>query len=326
MTSAQAPPEYDTTPERPPGLDTGKSRGSRGSELTRRIRRGLVRTLLIVTGLVVVGLLYTGYKRIFAATEGMWPGTQTALPVAGDDLTMPPLVDILRRLGEPQRIGDDMPLWRALIDAALVTFRESFTGFAIGLVVGLVLALLMLRFLPLERGFLPCIIVSQTVPLIALAPIIVGWGNQIDFGLFEWEQWMSVSLIAAYLTFFPVSVNMLRGLQSPTPTAVELMRSNAATWTQTLLKLRLPASVPFLVPALKLAATASVVGAIVGEISTGVAGGIGRAIIQYSQQYMGDPERLYGAVITAGLLGVAFVAIIDLLDLFLMRNRPKETT
>lgn len=288
--------------------------------------RGLGRLATIAAGLLAVGLLYTGYKRIYAVTGGTWPGTQTSLPVAGDDLTMPPVLDIVGRFGEPLRRGDDLPLWRALIDAALVTFREAFTGFAIGLIIGMVLALLMLRFLRLERGFLPWIIVSQTVPLIALAPIVVAWGNQIELGIFQWEQWMSVSLIAAYLTFFPVSVNMLRGLQSPTPTALELMRSNAATWTQTLMKLRLPASVPYLVPALKLAATASVVGAIVGEISTGVAGGIGRAIIQYSQQYMGDPARLYGAVIVAGVLGVAFVALIDVLDLVLMRNRPKETT
>lgn len=289
-----------------------------------RAARGLRRLTLIVGALLAVGLLWTGYKALGRATGGMWPGTNTELPIASDDLTMPPAPAILGRLFEPLRRGDELPLWRALLDAAAMTFREAFTGFAIGLVVGMVLALLMLRFLPLERGLLPWIIVSQTIPLIALAPIVVAWGNKIELGAFTWEPWMSVSLIAAYLTFFPVSVNMLRGLQSPSDTSLELMRSNAASWTQTLVKLRLPASVPFLVPALKLAATASVIGAIVGEISTGLRGGIGRAILDYSQQYMGDPERLYGAVLIAGLLGVAFIALVDVLDLVLMRNRPKE--
>ena len=114
---------------------------------------------------------------------------------------------------------------------------------------------------------------------------------------------MSVAVIATYLTFFPVTVNALRGLMSPGQLPLELMRSYAATDRATLVKLRFPASVPYLIPALKLAATASVVGAIVGEISAGLRGGLGRLIIDYSQQYLTDPARLYCAVIAAGVLG-----------------------
>ena len=94
----------------------------------------------------------------------------------------------------------------------------------------------------------------------------------------------------------------------------------------TLVKLRFPASVPYLIPALKLAATASVVGAVVGEISAGLRGGLGRLIIDYSQQYLTDPARLYCAVIAAGVLGILFVGLIDVLDRILMRGRPRETT
>jgi NitT/TauT family transport system permease protein len=104
------------------------------------------------------------------------------------------------------------------------------------------------------------------------------------------------------------------------------MRSYAASDRATQLKLRFPASVPYLIPALKLAATASVVGAIVGEISAGLRGGLGRLIIDYAQQYLTDPERLYCAVIAAGVLGILFVGLIDLLDRVLTRGRPRETT
>ena len=287
-------------------------------------RRALGRVGLVLGAVVVVGLLWTGYKAMGAATGGVWPGTSRALPVPTDDSTLPPFLDILRRFGQPQRTGDPLPLWQYLVDASLFTFREAFVGFLAGIVIGLALAVLMLRSRWLERGLLPWVIVSQTVPLIALAPIVVAWGNQLPFGY--WQAWMSVAVIATYLTFFPVTVNALRGLMSPGRLPLELMRSYAASDRATLLKLRFPASVPYLIPALKLAGTASVVGAIVGEISAGLRGGLGRLIIDYAQQYLTDPERLYCAVIAAGVLGILFVGLIDVLDRVLMRGRPREST
>lgn len=282
------------------------------------------KVLLVAGAVAAVGLVWTGYKAMGEATGGTWPFTDAELPVPTDDRTLPPFLDVLTRFFDPQRVGDDTPLWRFVLDGALFTFREAAVGFATGLVIGLGLALVMLRSGWLERGLLPYVIVSQTVPLIALAPLVVAWGNQIDVGFVQWEPWMSVSIIATYLTFFPVSVNALRGLKSPAPDSVELMRSYAASWWQTLVKLRLPASVPYLVPALKVAATSAVVGAVVGEISAGVRGGLGRLILDYSQQYLTDPARLYCAVIGAGLLGVAFVALVDALDRLLARHRPRE--
>lgn len=287
-------------------------------------RRALGRVGFVVGAVVVVGLVWTGYKAMGAATGGVWPGTSRALPVPTDDTTLPPFLDILRRFGQPQRTGDPIPLWQYLVDASVFTFREAFVGFLAGIVIGLALAVLMLRSRWLERGLLPWIIVSQTVPLIALAPVVVAWGNQLPFG--AWQAWMSVAVIATYLTFFPVTVNALRGLMSPGRLPLELMRSYAASDRATLLKLRFPASVPYLIPALKLAATASVVGAIVGEISAGLRGGLGRLLIDYAQQYLTDPERLYCAVIAAGVLGILFVGLIDVLDRVLMRGRPRETT
>jgi NitT/TauT family transport system permease protein len=287
-------------------------------------RRVLRKTVILAVAVTLLGLAWTGYKAMGQATDDTWPGTSIELPVKTDDTTLPAFTDILTRPFEAQRAGDDTLLWRTIWDAAAFTFVEAVAGFAVGIAVGLVLALVMLRARFLERGLLPWIVVSQTVPLIALAPVIVAWGHELTLPGITWEPWMSVSIIATYLTFFPVAVSGLRGLQSPAPHAVELMASFAATWRQELVRLRFPAALPYLIPALKVAATASVVGAIVGEISAGVAGGLGRLILSYSQQYLSDPARLYCAVVGAGLLGVAFVGLIGVAERVLLRNRLRE--
>jgi NitT/TauT family transport system permease protein len=187
-----------------------------------------------------------------------------------------------------------------------------------------VLAVFMQRFRLVERGLLPYVVLSQTVPLVALAPLVVGWGGRLHIGSVAWQPWMSVAVIASYLAFFPVAVGALRGLQSPTEASVELMRSYAASWWQTLWRLRLPAAVPFLVPGLRLAAASAVVGAIVAEISTGTRGGIGRLIIEYAQQATGDPAKVYTAIIGAALLGLAVAGLVTLVDLALRPHRPRE--
>ncbi|MEO6714720.1 MAG: ABC transporter permease subunit, partial [Mycobacteriales bacterium] len=197
-------------------------------------------------------------------------------------------------------------------------------GCLLGAVVGLLLAILMQRFRLAERGLLPYVVLSQTVPLVALAPLVVGWGGRLHIGSIAWQPWMSVAVIASYLAFFPVAVGALRGLQSPSDASVELMRSYAASSWQTLWRLRLPASVPYVVPALRLAGASAVVGAIVAEISTGTRGGIGRLIIQYAQQATGDPAKVYTAIIGAALLGVVVAGVVTVFDLALRAHQPRE--
>jgi NitT/TauT family transport system permease protein len=197
-------------------------------------------------------------------------------------------------------------------------------GFLIGVVVGLLLAIVMQRFRFAERSLLPYVVLSQTVPLVALAPLVVGWGGRLELYGTEWEPWMSVAVISAYLAFFPVAVGALRGLKSPPAEAEELMRSYAASDWKTLVKLRFPAAVPYLVPALKLGAAAAVIGAIVAEISTGTRGGIGRLIIEYSRQATSDPAKVFTAMIGAALLGLAVAGIITAFDVVATRHLPKE--
>ncbi|HMI71894.1 MAG TPA: ABC transporter permease subunit, partial [Solirubrobacteraceae bacterium] len=124
--------------------------------------------------------------------------------------------------------------------------------------------------------------------------------------------------------FFPVAIGALRGLASPPPVQTELLACYAASWWQTLLRLRLPASIPHLIPALKLAAAASVVGAIVAEISIGLQGGIGRLIITYAQQATGDPARVYAPILGAAVMGLVGVGLISALDIALRRYNPNE--
>ncbi|MDP6760588.1 MAG: ABC transporter permease subunit [Acidimicrobiales bacterium] len=271
---------------------------------------------------VLVVLLWEGYKWVGQQTGDRVPGTDIELLVDTDDLTMPHAKDILGEFVVDVRDGrSTLPMSLYLLKKAWFTLQEAAIGFFLGLVVGLALAVLMLRWRVVERGLLPWINVSQTVPLIALAPIIVTWGRLNDL-----PDLLSISLIAAYLTFFPVAVSALRGLQSPNAADVELMRSYAASWRTTLFKLRLPAARAYLFPAFKIAATLSVVGAIVGEISIGTKTGLGRAILEFAQRYAVFPERLYASVIGAAALGLSVFGLITLAErMFVGRAREAST-
>jgi NitT/TauT family transport system permease protein len=184
----------------------------------------------------------------------------------------------------------------------------------------------MARFNLIRRGLLPYLVMSQTVPLIALAPLVVSWGGKLEIGSFVWPRWLSASILGTFLAFFPIAVGTLRGLTSVPSAALELMESYAASWKQTLFKLRFPAAVPFMVPALKLGASGAVVGVVVAEISTGLKGGIGRLIIEYAREATGDPAKVFTAVFGAAALGLTMSGLVAFSDLFLMRNRPKETS
>ncbi|MEV4537007.1 ABC transporter permease subunit [Asanoa sp. NPDC049518] len=282
-------------------------------------RRG--RLVLGALGAVVVGvLLWEGYKAVGPA-DGLSVAGARVLPRT-DDAAMPHVMTILSRFGDPELSGGD-PIWLVVLQACLFTLRSVALGFVLGGLVGLLLAVLMQRLRIVERGLLPYVILSQTVPLIALAPVIAGWGGRLSIGSYPWQPWMSVTVIAMYLAFFPVAVGMLRGLQSPAPIAEELMRSYAAGWWQTLVKLRLPASTPYLFPALRLAAAAAVVGAVVGEISTGTRGGVGRLVIEYSREATTDPAKVFTAMIGAAALGLAVAALIGFSEFLVRRRRVR---
>jgi len=221
-------------------------------------------------------------------------------------------------LGEFLREGADGTPWLLIMaQNAAYTGLESLAGFALGAITGLVLAILFASSRLLERGLLPYVMVSQTVPILAVAPMVVVWLG---------TSWVSKAVIAAYLTFFPVTVNMLRGLRAVDPDALALMRALAATPRQVFLKLRFPAALPYLFPALRISATASVVGAIIGELPVGSRFGMGVVIINAAQYYNWQPANLWAAILVSALLGIAFYHLVAAVERRCVRWQPAAAT
>ncbi len=272
-----------------------------------------------------VAVLWELYKVVGPEKGGKLFGI-SILP-RSNDTAMPHLWEMLSRYAEPEMRGpNSRMIWMVVLQGAWYSFRLALVGFIIGSTIGVGLAALMTRFKTMERGLLPYLVVSQTVPLIALAPLVVSWGGKLHIFGYTWPRWLSASVLGAFLAFFPIAVGTLRGLKSAPAASLELMESYAASWKQTLFKLRFPAAIPYMVPAFKLGASGSVIGVVVAEISTGLKGGIGRLIIEYARQATGDPAKVFTAVFGAAGLGLAMAGLVALADVLLMRNRPKETT
>lgn len=198
-------------------------------------------------------------------------------------------------------------------NAGVVTLWNAFVGFVIGGVVGYALAIAMSKVAWVARSFYVYIIGSQMVPIIALAPIL--------YGIIKDETTLKIT-IAAYLTFFPVTVNVLQGLQSVDSRSLDLMHSYAASDWTIYKKLRIPASLPFLFNALKIASTGSLIGAIVSELMGG-SQGIGVSILQLGYSSFGRSDLIWALVIEAALIGVAFFGAVLLAERMLVPWEPE---
>jgi NitT/TauT family transport system permease protein len=280
---------------------------------------------MFFASIALVAVLWELYKVVGPEKGGKLFGA--AILPRSNDTAMPHLWEMLSRYAEPEmRAPNSKLIWFVVLKGAFYSFRLALVGFLIGSTIGVALAALMTRFKTMERGLLPYLVISQTVPLIALAPLVVSWGGKLQIFGFTWPRWLSASVLGAFLAFFPIAVGTLRGLKSAPAASLELMDSYAASWKQTLFKLRFPAAIPYMVPAFKLGASGAVIGVVVAEISTGLKGGIGRLIIEYARQATGDPAKVFTAVFGAAGLGLAMAGLVALADVLLMRNRPKETT
>ncbi|MFQ5614052.1 MAG: ABC transporter permease [Anaerolineae bacterium] len=276
----------------------------------------ITQLLYFLIVLVLLSVIWEVYKVFGAAVDYKIPGTELILPLRPNDYNMPHVWDIVGALFQPARRGGEVLIF-ILLRSALFTWGEAVIGFLIGGGLGFGLGVLFAHSSLLERGLLPYVVASQTVPLLAIAPMVVIWLR--DFA----SAWLAVSVIAAYLTFFPVTINTLRGLRSPSASAMELMHSYAATRSEILWKLRVPAALPYIFTALKVSATASVVGAIVGELPSGIQQGLGRAILNFNQYYLTNPSRLWAANIVASLVGITFFLIIVGLERAVVHQRPQ---
>jgi NitT/TauT family transport system permease protein len=248
-----------------------------------------------VAGVIIGGmLLWELVKAVFAIPDFKLPHTYAILG------------ELFRRTGRGE-------LWLvALGRNALVTGGEALVGFLAGGLAGFVIAALFIHWPFAEQGLLPYVVASQTVPILAIAPMVVVWLG---------TGWVSKAIIASYLTFFPVTINVLRGLRAVPPDALALMRSYGAAPGQVFFKLRLPTSVPYLFTALKISATASVVGAIIGELPVGSAAGLGVVIINAAQYYTFRPTNLWAAILVAALLGMVFYFLIVEVERLVVRGQ-----
>jgi NitT/TauT family transport system permease protein len=269
-------------------------------------KRGFV---LLVVAAALWGL-WEGYRALWIWTGWTWP-------FAVDDSTMPHVHSILAQLGSHTATGPT--LGSILFHSALFTAKEAALGFAIGATVGFLLGVVLVHSRLLQRGLMPYVVASQTIPLIVISPmIVVGLGSKGVSG------WIAVSVIAAYLTFFPVTINSLRGLQAADPRALDLMSSYAASRWAILWKLRVPASMPYLFSALKISATASVVGAIVGELPSGIQSGLGGAILNFNQYYSSEPRNLWATNVVAAIVGIVFFLAVVVTERVMVRRAPEH--
>jgi NitT/TauT family transport system permease protein len=273
--------------------------------------RGARRIGLVLAGLTVFWGLWEAYRWFGESVGITWP-------FRVDATNMPHIHDMLNALTKPLQPGGP-PLIQQEWHWALFTGKEALLGFALGGAVGFGIAVLLAHSRILRRGLLPYVVVSQTVPILAIAPMVV-----VGLGTKGVKPWVAVSVIAAFLTFFPVAMNTLRGLLSPDPRSLELMRSYAADRRSVLWKLRLPASLPFVFSALKISATVSVVGAIIGETPASIQDGLGGAIVNFNQYYSTGPERLWATNIVCAALGLAFFGAVVLAERLILRRAPEH--
>ena len=260
----------------------------------RPVRRGVLSLSVIATIIVI----WEGAKAIFSIPTFMLPHVHEIFG------------EFLRRGGRGELYAGIMA------HNAAYTAWEAIIGFALGGVAGLVLAVSFAYSRLLERGLLPYVIASQTVPILAIAPMIVIWLG---------TSWVSKAVIAAYLTFFPVTINMLRGFKSVDHDALALMRSLAATGRQAFFKLQFPAALPYLFTALRISATASVIGAIIGELPVGSRYGMGVVIINAAQYYNWRPANLWAAILVSASIGIGFYHAVAAVERRVVRWRPVGT-
>jgi NitT/TauT family transport system permease protein len=194
---------------------------------------------------------------------------------------------------------------RSLVYHAWITLSATLAGFAMGTVLGIVLAIAIVHNRAMDKSLMPWVIASQTIPILAIAPMIIVVLNSIGIsGL------LPKALISTYLSFFPIVVGMVKGLRSPDILLLDLMHTYNASQSQTFWKLRWPASMPYLFTSLKVAIAISLVGAIVGELPTGAVAGLGARLL--SGSYYGQTIQIWAALFMAAGLAALLVSIVGM--------------
>ena len=207
---------------------------------------------------------------------------------------------------------------RSLVFHTGITLSSTLLGFVLGAALGILLAIGIVHNRTLESSLMPWIITSQTIPILAIAPMII-----VVLGSLNFTGLVPKSLISMYLSFFPVTISMVKGLRSADRLHMELLHTYSATTRQVLWKLRWPASLPFLFAGLKVAIAASLVGAIVGELPTGAQGGLGARLL--SGSYYGQMVQIWAALVMAALLGALLVVLVGMGEKWVLKRMGTRT-
>ena len=203
---------------------------------------------------------------------------------------------------------------RSLVYHAYKTLAPTALGFLFGVGLGALLAIGIIYNRMLEKSLMPWIVISQTIPILAIAPMII-----VVLGAINFTGVVPKAFISMYLSFFPAAIGMVKGLRSPDPLQMDLMRTYSASPRQIFFKLRVPSSLPFVFAGLKVAAAVSLVGAIVGELPTGAQGGLGARLLVGS--YYGQTIQIWAALMVAAFLGAMLVFAVDLVKRLVMRSQ-----
>ncbi len=207
---------------------------------------------------------------------------------------------------------------RSLIYHSGITLSTALLGFVMGTLLGISLAIAIVHSKALDKSLMPWIIASQTIPILAIAPMIIVVLNAVGI-----QGLLPKAFISTYLSFFPVAVGMVKGLRSPERSHVDLMRTYNASSSQTLWKLRLPAAIPYLFTSMKVAIAISMVGAIVGELPTGAVAGLGARLLAGS--YYGQTIQIWSALFMASLLAALLVGLVSLANRMVLKRMGIST-
>ena len=284
-----------------------------------RFRDNVIPVLTILAGLVVVWyvaavLLNAPFQRDLDRRAGETPGTVEFLgkTLSQPKPTMPAPHQVAHNFFENtflRKITSN----RSLVYHAWVTLTSTLMGFAFGTALGILIAVGIVHFTSLDRSLMPWIIASQTIPILAIAPMVI-----VVFAAIGITGLLPKSLISTYLSFFPVAVGMVKGLRSPEIMHLDLMHTFNASPAQTFWKLRVPASVPFLFASMKVAVAASLVGAIVAELPTGAVAGIGAKLL--SGSYYSQTIEMWSALVAGSIVAALLVTLVGVIGRLVDRS------
>lgn len=285
-----------------------------GAGWLARVTAGKVAPVVVVC-LVIVALWYAGAVWLnaplqidtFERQEQSWTvGDLVAATWAQDRPLLPAPHQIVVEL--KKTIFDVKPTSkRSLLFHTWVTLSSTLLGFGIGTVLGIFLAVGIVHLRTLEKSLMPWIISSQTIPILAIAPMVV-----VVLGAMGLRGLLPKAVISTYLCFFPVVIGMVKGLRSPDPLQMDLLRTYSASRIQVFMKLRWPASLPFLFTSLKVAIAIALVGAIVGELPTGAQAGLGARLLTGS--YYGQTIQIWSALVMAAALAGTLVGLVGVAE------------